>query len=200
MSCKNYWSMIYDARVLKKESKCSKITIGITCRVFFSLLPLSTFNLILEFIMNLHYVVFIMHYLFYFLIKIVILSFFFRHLRALLVCQFLILYPLSLLVYLWSNYAISTWLLAVSAFSIEVIVKVIVSLLIYSLFLIDAYCSTFWEKLDDYVYYIRAFGNTVSFQRFKLYLFLYIYFCLFIFDLFIFIQLVKNINLCFNTN
>lgn len=77
-------------------------------------------------------------------------------------CLFLILYPVSLLVYLWSHHALSTWLLAVSAFSVEVIVKVIVSLLIYSLFLIDAYRSTFWEKLDDYVYYIRAFGNTVS--------------------------------------
>lgn len=86
-----------------------------------------------------------------------------RHVRALLVCLFLVLYPVSLLVYLWSHHALSTWLLAVSAFSVEVIVKVIVSLLIYSLFLIDAYRSTFWEKLDDYVYYIRAFGNTVEF-------------------------------------
>uniref|UniRef100_A0A1B6FRI9 RING-type domain-containing protein n=1 Tax=Cuerna arida TaxID=1464854 RepID=A0A1B6FRI9_9HEMI len=86
-----------------------------------------------------------------------------RHMRALLVCLFLILYPVSLLFYLWSNHALSTWLLAVSAFSVEVIVKVIVSLLIYSLFLLDAYRSTFWERLDDYVYYIRAFGNTVEF-------------------------------------
>ncbi|XP_075235024.1 TRC8 ring finger protein [Lycorma delicatula] len=86
-----------------------------------------------------------------------------RHIRALGVCLFLIVYPASLLTYLWTHHSISTWLLAVSAFSVEVIVKVIVSLLIYSLFLIDAYRSTFWEKLDDYVYYIRAFGNTVEF-------------------------------------
>lgn len=86
-----------------------------------------------------------------------------RHVRALAVCGFLILFPISLLVYLWSQHSISTWLLAVSAFSIEVIVKVIVSLMIYSLFLIDAYRSTFWEQLDDYVYYIRAFGNTIEF-------------------------------------
>jgi len=86
-----------------------------------------------------------------------------RHVRALLVCLFLILYPISLLVYLWTNHTLSTWLLAVSAFSVEVVVKVVVSLLIYSLFLLDAYRSTFWEKLDDYVYYIRAFGNTVEF-------------------------------------
>lgn len=86
-----------------------------------------------------------------------------RHVRALGVCAFLIIFPISLLVYLWSQHTISTWLLAVSAFSIEVIVKVIVSLMIYSLFLIDAYRSTFWEQLDDYVYYIRAFGNTIEF-------------------------------------
>lgn len=86
-----------------------------------------------------------------------------RHVRALGVCAFLIIFPISLLVYLWSQHTISTWLLAVSAFSIEVIVKVVVSLMIYSLFLIDAYRSTFWEKLDDYVYYIRAFGNTIEF-------------------------------------
>lgn len=86
-----------------------------------------------------------------------------RHVRALGVCAFLIIFPISLLVYLWSQHSISTWLLAVSAFSIEVIVKVVVSLMIYSLFLIDAYRSTFWEQLDDYVYYIRAFGNTIEF-------------------------------------
>lgn len=86
-----------------------------------------------------------------------------RHVRALLVCCFLIVYPVSLLIYLWAHHPMSTWLLAVSAFSVEVIVKVIVSLLIYGLFLLDAYRSTFWEKLDDYVYYIRAFGNTVEF-------------------------------------
>lgn len=86
-----------------------------------------------------------------------------RHVRALGVCAFLIIFPISLLVYLWSQHSISTWLLAVSAFSIEVIVKVVVSLMIYSLFLIDACRTTFWEQLDDYVYYIRAFGNTIEF-------------------------------------
>ncbi|XP_044742713.1 protein TRC8 homolog [Chrysoperla carnea] len=87
-----------------------------------------------------------------------------KHLRALGVCVFLIVYPLILLFYLWGHLKMSTWLFSVTAFSIEVIVKVCVSLMIYSLFLIDAYRVTFWEKLDDYVYYIRAFGNTVQFM------------------------------------
>ncbi|XP_063992542.1 protein TRC8 homolog [Diachasmimorpha longicaudata] len=86
-----------------------------------------------------------------------------RHLRALAVCAFLIIFPVSLLVFLWSHFSISTWLLAVTVFSIEVIVKVLVSLSIYSLFLIDAYRSTFWEQLDDCVYIIKAVGNTIEF-------------------------------------
>lgn len=86
-----------------------------------------------------------------------------RHLHALLVCLVLVVLPVALMYFLWSTQETSTWLLAVTAFSIEVIVKVFVSLSIYSLFLIDAKRETFWEKLDDYIYYIRAFGNTVEF-------------------------------------
>ncbi|CAH1154057.1 unnamed protein product [Phaedon cochleariae] len=86
-----------------------------------------------------------------------------RHLHALLVCGVLVVLPLLLMYFLWKTQEMSTWLLAVTAFSIEVIVKVFVSLAIYSLFLLDARRETFWEKLDDYIYYIRAFGNTVEF-------------------------------------
>lgn len=94
-----------------------------------------------------------------------------RHIRALLVCGFLIVFPITMLTYLWSHHSVSTWLLAVSSFNIEIIIKVLVSLAVYSLFLIDAYRTTFWEKLDDYVYYIKSFGNTVEFC-FGIFLFL----------------------------
>ncbi|XP_055698778.1 protein TRC8 homolog [Phlebotomus papatasi] len=86
-----------------------------------------------------------------------------RHARALIVCLFLLVAPVFLLSILWSRHSPSTWLLAVTAFSVEVIVKVLVSLATYTLFLLDARRQTFWEKLDDYVYYIRAFGNSVEF-------------------------------------
>uniref|UniRef100_A0A1L8DSR7 Putative e3 ubiquitin ligase n=2 Tax=Nyssomyia neivai TaxID=330878 RepID=A0A1L8DSR7_9DIPT len=86
-----------------------------------------------------------------------------RHVRALTVCLFLLVAPVFLLSILWSRHTPSTWLLAVTAFSVEVIVKVLVSLATYTLFLLDARRQTFWEKLDDYVYYIRAFGNSVEF-------------------------------------
>ncbi|XP_014237085.1 protein TRC8 homolog [Trichogramma pretiosum] len=86
-----------------------------------------------------------------------------RHLRALAVCTFLIVFPVWLLSFLWSQYPMTTWLLAVSVFSIEVVVKVIVSLAIYSLFLYDAYRKNFWDELDDWVYIIKSFGNTIEF-------------------------------------
>ncbi|XP_061397113.1 protein TRC8 homolog [Musca vetustissima] len=86
-----------------------------------------------------------------------------RHFRALTVCAFLVIAPICLLVALWRRHSPSTWLLAVTAFSVEVVVKVLVSLATYTLFLLDACRSSFWEKLDDYLYYVRAFGNSVEF-------------------------------------
>ncbi|CAG2163176.1 unnamed protein product [Oppiella nova] len=110
-----------------------------------------------------------------------------RHGRALIVCLFLIAFPMYFLIYLWTHHAVSTWLLAVSAFSIEVVIKVsehpnsplfshlfshshiclifqvIISLLIYGLFMIDAFRTSMWEQLDDYVYYIRSTGNSIEF-------------------------------------
>ena len=86
-----------------------------------------------------------------------------RHARALMMCVFLTVFPLWLLTYLWSRYTVSTWLLAVTAFSIEVIFKVFICLLVYGLFILDAYRDRFWEKLDDYVYYVQSTGNTVEF-------------------------------------
>nr|XP_027201047.1 protein TRC8 homolog [Dermatophagoides pteronyssinus] len=94
-----------------------------------------------------------------------------RHLRALTVCTFLIISPYLFLNYLWTHHTISTWLLAVSAFGIEVIVKVIITLLIYTLFMIDAFRTSMWEQLDDYVYYVRTIGNLIEFV-FGIFLFL----------------------------
>ncbi|XP_070541471.1 E3 ubiquitin-protein ligase RNF139-like [Ptychodera flava] len=86
-----------------------------------------------------------------------------RHLRVLAICLSLLIAAPWLMIHIWNNYNISTWLLAVTAFCVEVCIKVFVSLLVYLLFIIDAYRNTFWEKLDDYVYYVKAFGNSIEF-------------------------------------
>ncbi|KAL3173702.1 hypothetical protein MRX96_041511 [Rhipicephalus microplus] len=86
-----------------------------------------------------------------------------RHARALGLSLALAACPCMLLTYLWTHQPVSTWLLAVSAFSAELVVKVVISLLIYLLFLVDARRETMWEPLDDYVYYLRATGSVLEF-------------------------------------
>ncbi|XP_076461197.1 protein TRC8 homolog [Babylonia areolata] len=86
-----------------------------------------------------------------------------NHLRPLAMCVVLVVFPTWLMTYLWSQHEVSTWLLAVSAFCVEIIIKVLISLTVYTLFMVDAYKETFWEKLDDYVYYVQSFGNTIEF-------------------------------------
>ena len=86
-----------------------------------------------------------------------------RHIRALIMCAILVVFPFSLVLYLWSTAPMGTWLFAVTAFCMELVVKVIITFIIYVLFLIDTHSETFWEDLDDYVYYIKAVGSTVEF-------------------------------------
>lgn len=93
-----------------------------------------------------------------------------RHMRTLCICSFLISFTLTMMVYLWNNNSISTWLFAVVAFGIELVFKVLISLIIYSLFMIDARMENFWEGLDDYIYYVKSTGHTVEFL-FGLFLF-----------------------------
>ncbi|XP_038071048.1 E3 ubiquitin-protein ligase RNF139-like [Patiria miniata] len=86
-----------------------------------------------------------------------------KHARALSMSLLLILIPATVITYLWSSITMGTWLLAVTAFCLELIIKVTVTLIIYTLFLIDTYSDKFWENLDDYVYYIKATGSTIEF-------------------------------------
>ena len=87
-----------------------------------------------------------------------------RHLRALLVCLFLTLAPLVLLAFVWHWFTLDTFLLAVTVFSIEVIIKVFVTVTVYCLLLYDARVRQgTWEELDDAVYVVKAAGNSVEF-------------------------------------
>ncbi|XP_053571315.1 E3 ubiquitin-protein ligase RNF139 [Bombina bombina] len=86
-----------------------------------------------------------------------------RHLPVLLVSACLFILPILLSCVLWHYYALNTWLFAVTAFSVELCLKVIVSLTVYTLFMIDGYYNVLWEKLDDYVYYVRSTGSIIEF-------------------------------------
>lgn len=42
-------------------------------------------------------------------------------------------------------------------------IQVVVSLTVYALFMVDGFSNVLWEKLDDYVYYVRSTGNIIEF-------------------------------------
>ncbi|XP_072266760.1 E3 ubiquitin-protein ligase RNF139 [Pyxicephalus adspersus] len=86
-----------------------------------------------------------------------------RHFPVLLVSAFLFVLPVLLSCVLWHFYALNTWLFAVTAFCVELCLKVMVSLTVYTLFMIDGHYSVVWEKLDDYVYYVRSTGSIIEF-------------------------------------
>jgi hypothetical protein len=111
-----------------------------------------------------------------------------KHFRTLSLSFALIVTPICILTYLARNYSMSTWFLAATAFNLELIVKMSVSLILYTLFSIEANqilatyervnkknddddisesvetaAITFSEKLDDYVYYVKAFGHIFEF-------------------------------------
>ncbi|XP_042166408.1 E3 ubiquitin-protein ligase RNF139 isoform X2 [Oncorhynchus tshawytscha] len=86
-----------------------------------------------------------------------------RHFPVLLVSLCLFVLPVVLSYALWHHYALNTWLFAVTAFCVELCLKVVVSLTVYGLFMVDGYYNVLWEKLDDYVYYVRSMGSIIEF-------------------------------------
>ena len=113
-----------------------------------------------------------------------------RHLRLLGVCVVMIVLPVCILATMFGNFSMSTWLLAASAFNVELVVKMTVSLSIYALFIYDsirianaqrklfgegkksddgdakASSSNLNELVDnteEYIYWIRAIGHIVEF-------------------------------------
>ncbi|XP_035537119.1 E3 ubiquitin-protein ligase RNF139 [Morone saxatilis] len=86
-----------------------------------------------------------------------------RHFPVLLVSLALFALPVVLSYALWHHYALNTWLFAVTAFCVELCLKVVVSLTVYGLFMADGFSNVLWEKLDDYVYYVRSTGNIIEF-------------------------------------
>ncbi|XP_077447135.1 E3 ubiquitin-protein ligase RNF139 [Stigmatopora argus] len=86
-----------------------------------------------------------------------------RHFPVLLVSAALFALPVALSHALLQHYALNTWLFAVTAFCVELCLKVLVSLTVYALFMADGLSDALWEKLDDYVYYVRSAGNVMEF-------------------------------------
>ncbi|CAF3774997.1 unnamed protein product [Rotaria sordida] len=73
---------------------------------------------------------------------------------------FLILY----IIFLWKITTFSTWLLAVTAFSLELIVRLFASLAQYTLYVIDAHnCLSNVDLFDEYIFRIKAITSCCEF-------------------------------------
>lgn len=80
----------------------------------------------------------------------------FKHLRAVGLCTFLWMFPLYMTYSISSYFDLDFWLMIIISSCVLTSVQVIGSLLIYWLFLYDAWRTEPWEKLDDIIYYIRS--------------------------------------------
>lgn len=110
-----------------------------------------------------------------------------KRLRAVGFSFVLILLPASIMTYSLNECELSTWLLASTAFNLELIVKVTVSLVLYCMFTIESNRinqmqeqllaehkksdseneeddSSFSKNLDDYVYYVKVCGHVFEFM------------------------------------
>jgi len=88
---------------------------------------------------------------------------FVKHVKAVGVSLTLACLSVVVCVVLLTQNPMGTWLFALTVFTAELVVKTIITLLVYALFRIDAHREDMWEELDDYVYRIRSTGSTVEF-------------------------------------
>ncbi|UJR33526.1 hypothetical protein I4U23_020971 [Adineta vaga] len=88
-------------------------------------------------------------------------SFYHRHVyTCLTILLFLILYTL----FLWRIATFSTWLLAVTAFSLELIVRLLASLAQYTLYVLDAHNRlSNVDSFDEYIFRIKAVTSCFEF-------------------------------------
>nr|CAB3265627.1 E3 ubiquitin-protein ligase RNF139-like [Phallusia mammillata] len=87
-----------------------------------------------------------------------------KHGRPLVVALFLVIVPTCFCAWLVQTKPMSTWLIALTAFSIELVVKVVATLLLYILYVTDARTDHKpWPHLDDWVFYIQSTSHTIEF-------------------------------------
>lgn len=88
-----------------------------------------------------------------------------RHARALLVSAFLLTAPFMFLLYAWplDKDMFNPWILSVAIFAIELVVKMVVSLCIYILNILDAKVFGYNPKVDEIVYIVRSLGAVLEF-------------------------------------
>ena len=104
-----------------------------------------------------------------------------QHKRLIIISLLMVFIPFILIYFSFKHFEFSTWLLSISAFNAELIVKMVVSVFLYSLYMLDRNkdleddntksdqivtkngTSDSMDKFDDYIYYIKVFGHVFEF-------------------------------------
>ena len=86
-----------------------------------------------------------------------------RHVRAVLLCTFLWMFPLYMTYMINQFFDLDFWLMVVISSCILTSVQVLGTLVVYMLFVYDALRNTVWEGLDDVVYYAKATTRVLEF-------------------------------------
>ena len=86
-----------------------------------------------------------------------------RHVRAVLLCTFLWMFPLYMTYMISQFFDLDFWLMVVISSCILTSVQVLGTLVVYMLFVYDALRDTVWEGLDDVVYYAKATTRVLEF-------------------------------------
>ncbi|XP_069371363.1 E3 ubiquitin-protein ligase RNF139-like [Paralichthys olivaceus] len=85
-----------------------------------------------------------------------------RHVPYLLLSLTLFLLPIELSYTFWQDPALNDWLSTVIILCLGLCFKVMVSLTVYSLYIVDSSSDVLWENLDDYVYYVSSTGDIIQ--------------------------------------
>jgi len=91
----------------------------------------------------------------------ILCSFYHRHVYTCLSMLFLLIFYLILL---WRITTFSTWLLAMTGFLLELIVRLLASLAQYTLYVLDAYnCLSNVDSFDEHIFLIKAITSIFEF-------------------------------------
>ncbi|GFT64521.1 protein TRC8 homolog [Nephila pilipes] len=86
-----------------------------------------------------------------------------KHIKALIVISIPIVIPILIIYHQWSTETQNSWFTTMTSFMAELIIKGLISVLIYLLFIIDTYRNGLWENLDDYIFYLKFSVTTAEF-------------------------------------
>ncbi|CAL1528466.1 unnamed protein product [Lymnaea stagnalis] len=87
-----------------------------------------------------------------------------KHIRPMLPYLIFFSFPFVVVVRLWQFPFRVSWLLAISAFSLELIIKSLSTLAVYTVNMLQAHTNYLHDNIDDFLFYIKAVFGCLEFS------------------------------------